>query len=105
MRQNQKAEPPSCREIPLFMVGQDHHGNWVVQDQSGTRGGLFADRLEALRYVRSENANRTQAYVAVSGVLELDMARAHQCDQKQVSESFTQLDAKSVKPMQRFFAA
>jgi hypothetical protein len=76
MKQEQTAEPPSCPQIPLFMVGQDSHGNWVAQDQSGARGGLFVERLDALRYVRSENANRTQAYVAVSGGFELNMTRA-----------------------------
>ena len=75
MKQEQKTEPPSCLRIPLFMVGQDSHGNWVVQNQNRTRGGLFAGRIDALRFVRSENANRTQAYIAVSGVFELDMAR------------------------------
>lgn len=75
MRQERITEPPSALRIPLFMVGQDSHGHWVVQNQSGDRGGLFAGRLDALRYVRSENANRTQAYVAVSGIFELDMAR------------------------------
>ena len=76
MKREQDAEPPSTHEIPLFMVGQDRHGNWVVQDQNRTRGGLFVDRLDALRYVRAENANRTQAYLAVRGVFELDMTRA-----------------------------
>lgn len=76
MKQEGTAEPPSCLQIPLFMVGQDSRCNWVVQDQSGTRGGLFVDRLNALRYVRSENASRTQAYVAVSGVFELNMRGA-----------------------------
>jgi hypothetical protein len=75
MKQEQKSEPPSCLQFPLFMVGQDSHGNWVVQDESRTRGGLFVDRIDALRFVRAENANRTQAYIAVSGVFELDMAR------------------------------
>jgi hypothetical protein len=27
-------------------------GNWVVQEQSGNRGGLFVSRDAALRYVR-----------------------------------------------------
>jgi len=81
--QEQKTEPPSRLRIPLFMVGQDSHGNWVVQDQSRTRGGLFVDRIDALRFVRSENANRTQAYVAVSGIFELDMARATSALQRQ----------------------
>jgi hypothetical protein len=65
------------------MVGQDSHGNWAVQDQNRTRGGLFVDRIAALRFVRSENANRTQTYIAVSGVFELDMARTTRALQRQ----------------------
>jgi hypothetical protein len=76
MKQIQEAEPPSCLQFPSFMVGQDSHGNWVVQDQSGSRGGLFVDRDEALRFVRFENGNRPQAFVMVSEVLELDMSCA-----------------------------
>jgi hypothetical protein len=57
------------------MIGQDGKGNWVVQDQSGVRGGLFVDRTEALRYVRFENGNQPPAVVAVPGVLELDLNR------------------------------
>jgi hypothetical protein len=56
------------------MIGQDDHGNWVLQDLKGICGGLFVNRDAALRYVRSENAHRPQAVVVmVSGVLELDM--------------------------------
>jgi hypothetical protein len=71
MKHEQTAEPTSRLRVPLFIVGQDSHGNWVVQDQNGSRGGIFVERLDALRYVRSENANRTQIYVAVHGVFEL----------------------------------
>jgi hypothetical protein len=73
MMRTQPAEPPSCLHSLLFMIGQDSHGNWVVQDQGGIRGGLFVDRVEALRYMRSENGNHPPAFVAVSGVFELDM--------------------------------
>jgi hypothetical protein len=69
------AEPPSCPKPPLFMIGRDGRGSWVVQDLNGVRGGLFVDRAEALRYVRFENGNQPQAVVAVSGVLELDLNR------------------------------
>ena len=69
------AEPPSCAKPPLFMIGKDGRGNWVVQDQSGVRGGLFVDRAEALRYARFENGNQPQAVVMVSGILELDLSR------------------------------
>jgi len=83
MKQEEETEPPSCLRIPLFMVGQDSHGNWVVQDQNRSRGGLFVARIDALRFVRSENANRTQAYIAVSGLFELDMARKTRVLQRQ----------------------
>jgi hypothetical protein len=72
---NNNSEPPSCLKPPLFMIGRDGRGNWVVQDQNGVRGGLFVDRAEALRYVRSENGNQPGAVVTVSGVLELDLTR------------------------------
>jgi hypothetical protein len=54
MRMETESEPPSCP--PVYMIGQDSRGNWVVRDQSGLRGGLFVGRAEALRYIRDEPA-------------------------------------------------
>ena len=73
MTQDQQSEPPSWLRPPLFMVGQDSRGNWVVQDQKGMRGGLFVNREAALRYVRSENGFKPQAVVMVSGGIELEI--------------------------------
>jgi len=73
MTKEQKSEPPSWLRPPLFMVGQDQRGNWVVQEPKGMRGGLFVNREAALRYVRSENGFRPQAVVMVSGDFELDV--------------------------------
>ncbi|HML08776.1 MAG TPA: hypothetical protein VK430_11705 [Xanthobacteraceae bacterium] len=75
MMQTQETEPPSWLTPPLFMIGQDGQGNWVAQDLSGVRGGLFVNRDAALRFVRSENGDRPQAVIMVSGILELDMTR------------------------------
>lgn len=75
MKQTQQSEPSSRLQYLLFMIGQDSHGNWVVQDQRGSRGGLFVDRDEALRFVRAENGNHPGGFVMVSGVFELDMRR------------------------------
>jgi hypothetical protein len=58
-----------------FFIGRDSHGSWVVQDDRGLRGGLFADRTQALRFALFENGNRPQAVVMVPGVFELDMRR------------------------------
>jgi len=76
MIEAKQAEPPSWLRPPLFMIGQDDRGNWVVQDQKGTRGGLFVNRDAALRFVRAENGYRPQAVVMISGILELDISRA-----------------------------
>src|SRR5471030_696024 len=70
-----KGEPPSSSSSnsSLFLVGKDSHSNWVVQDQSGRRGGLFVDRAKALKFAMFENGNRPQAVIMVPGVLELDV--------------------------------
>jgi hypothetical protein len=72
------AEPPSTGPFSptnLFYIGRNSQGAWVVQDQSGLRGGLFIDRAEALRFALFENGRRPQAVLMVPGVLELDMRR------------------------------
>jgi hypothetical protein len=71
-----KAEPPSSQAsplLPLFRIGKDSHGHWVVQDQQRLRGGLFIDRAQALKFAMFENGNRPQAVIMVPGVLELDL--------------------------------
>jgi hypothetical protein len=71
-----EAEPPSPQSLshsPLFRIGKDSHGHWVVQDQQGLRGGLFIGRAEALKFAMFENGNRPQAVIMVPDVLELDI--------------------------------
>jgi hypothetical protein len=69
-------EPPPYRHAqpPLFLIGKNRCGNWVVQDQDGLHGGLFVNRAEALKFALFENGNRPQAVIMVPGVLELDMS-------------------------------
>ena len=71
-----QAEPPSTvpSTRPLqFLIGKNSRGNWVVQDERGLCGGLFIDRVEALKFAMFENGNRPQAVTMVPGVFELDM--------------------------------
>jgi hypothetical protein len=75
VKEAKQAEPPSWLRPPLFMIGQDERGHWVVQELKGNSGGMFVSREAAMRYVRSENGHRPQAVVMVSGVLELEIAR------------------------------
>jgi hypothetical protein len=71
-----KGEPPSPGGLTTgpFLIGKNSRGNWVVQDSSGLRGGLFVDRIHALKFAMFENGNRPQAVIMVPGVLELDMS-------------------------------
>jgi hypothetical protein len=71
MKMSEDAEPPSRPISPFFMIGQDSRGHWVVRDQTGHHGGLFINRSEALRYIRSENENHSCPAVMVAGILEL----------------------------------
>jgi hypothetical protein len=72
-----QSEPPSSRlaSLPrLFEIGRDSHGNWVVQDQEGLCGGLFVDRVQAIKFAMFENGNCAQAVIMVPGILELNMS-------------------------------
>jgi hypothetical protein len=92
MQQREETEPPSSprapnthasSQAPWFRVGRDSHGNWVVQDPRGIRGGLFVNCDQALRFVRAENGNRPGEFVMVGGILELDMSKASATTQRQ----------------------
>jgi hypothetical protein len=71
-----QSKPPSASRrsrSPLFFIGRDSRGNWVVQDQHHVCGGLFVNRTQALKFALFENGNRPQVVVMVPGILELDM--------------------------------
>lgn len=71
-----KKEPPSSSNLSqsLLLVGKNSHGEWVVRNQFGSRGGLFVDRVNALKFAMFESGRRPQAVIMVPGVLELDMS-------------------------------
>jgi hypothetical protein len=55
-------EPPE----PLsFVLGRDRGGHWIVQEAHGLCGGLFVNKAAAMRYARSEYAER-EASISVS---------------------------------------
>jgi hypothetical protein len=67
----------SSRPKPVrpFLLGRNHAGQWVVQDQGGMWGGIFVDRSAALKFAMSENG-RPQAVIMVPHPLELDVTAA-----------------------------
>jgi hypothetical protein len=78
-------EPPLCSDPSLFFIGRNSRGNWVVQDQSGSRGGIFVDRSEALRFAMFENGHRPQAVVMVPGFLDIDLGGQQQESRRQAA--------------------
>lgn len=70
----QAAGPPSCLLPPIFMIGRDSRGNWVAQERSGARGGLFISRAEALKFAKFESGDHPHA--VVNGALELNTSSA-----------------------------
>jgi len=75
MKPTEPSSTVSCPRHLQFQIGHDSHGNWVVQDKRGICGGLFINRVEALRFAMFENGNRPEAVVMVPGVFELDINR------------------------------
>ena len=67
-----KAIHRSLRSI--CMIGRDSKGNWVVQGPQGKYGGLFVNRVAALKFAMFENGT-PHAAVMVPGILELKMTQ------------------------------
>jgi hypothetical protein len=62
------------RPHSIFRVGVNGSGNWVAVDQDGHCGGLFVGRDQAIRFALSENGNRQERVLLVSGPLDLDLS-------------------------------
>ena len=43
------------KDFTVFLVGQDGHGHWVVQENHGLVEGLFVSREDAIRFARDEH--------------------------------------------------
>ncbi len=63
-----------CKPLQ-FLIGKDSRGRWVVQDNRGLCGGLFADRRDALHYALFENGGKPRAVIMVPGVFELNLSQ------------------------------
>jgi hypothetical protein len=59
--------------IPLFYIGQNRKGRWVVREAGGRSGGLFLFRRSAVRFARDESETSGCALMFVNKPLELDI--------------------------------
>jgi hypothetical protein len=68
---------PDCHvlstAIPLFYIGQNSHGFWVVREAEGRSGGLFLRRASALRFARERSESAGCATMFLAEPLELDV--------------------------------
>jgi hypothetical protein len=80
-------EPPSCSSaaFSLVFIGQNHRGQWVVQEQNGLYGGLFVNRAQAIKYVLSENGHHPEAIVELSREIELDTSSMEVPDRRRLA--------------------
>ncbi len=58
--------------IPLFFIGRNASGFWVVRESEGCRGGLFILRRSAVRFARDKRAPTGCAIMFLNAPLELD---------------------------------
>src|SRR5580704_7040380 len=59
--------------IPLFYIGQNRKGRWVVREAGRRRGGLFLFRHSAVRFAREESEASGCALMFINKPLELDI--------------------------------
>jgi hypothetical protein len=59
--------------FPLFYIGRNHEGFWVVREAEGRIGGLFLLRCSALRFARQKSLPAGCATMFVTEPLELDL--------------------------------
>ncbi len=67
------AEPPSCPSAStIVFIGKNKHGQWVVRQQHGLYGGLFVNRVAAIRYALFENGRHPETIVELSRPIEFN---------------------------------
>nr|WP_249809721.1 hypothetical protein [Bradyrhizobium sp. 139] len=69
-------EPPSCSSpSTIVLIGRNHRGQWVAQEQNGLYGGLFVSRTQAIKYALFENGQHPETIVELPREIELDMGK------------------------------
>lgn len=57
---------------PLFLLGQNGHGQWVIREMHGRMEGLFAARKEAIRFALYESGSSNPTVIPINGPLEME---------------------------------
>ena len=65
--------------IPLFYVGQNKKGRWVVRESEGRSGGLFLFKQWAVRFARRQSEPFGCAIMFLAEPIELDIDSQGRC--------------------------
>ena len=60
---------------PIFLLGQNGHGQWVVRELHGRMEGLFTDRRAAIRFALYESGSTNPAVIPLNRPLEMEALR------------------------------
>lgn len=56
-----------------FVVGRDAEGHWIVSDEKGLVGGMFADRASAVRFAMLESDHVPGAVFCAPDVVTINL--------------------------------
>jgi hypothetical protein len=57
-------EPPSGRaQSKIIFIGKNKMSDWIVMEQNGLHGGMFASRAAAFKYALFENGRHPETIV------------------------------------------
>ena len=65
--------------IPLFYIGQNKKGRWVVREADGRSGGLFLFKQWAVRFARRQSEPAGCAIMFLAEPIELDIDSQGRC--------------------------
>ncbi len=65
--------------IPLFYIGQNKKGRWVVREAEGRSGGLFLFKQWAVRFARRQSEPSGCAIMFLAEPIELDIDSQGRC--------------------------
>jgi hypothetical protein len=65
--------------IPLFYIGQNRKGRWVVREAEGRSGGLFLLKQWAVRFARRQSEPSGCAIMFLAEPIELDIDSQGRC--------------------------
>jgi|HubBroStandDraft_5_1064220.scaffolds.fasta_scaffold54202_3 hypothetical protein len=65
--------------IPLFYIGQNRKGRWVVRESEGRSGGLFLFKQWAIRFARRESEPSGCAIMFLAEPVELEINSDGKC--------------------------